>query len=68
MSDYAKAEWCDTADGLYWRFIDKHREFFAANPRLALMPKALDRLDDRRRQRIFSAAETFLAAHTLEAR
>jgi deoxyribodipyrimidine photolyase-related protein len=64
MSDYPKGPWCDTVDGLYWRFIDKHRDFFATNPRLALMPRALDRLDDARKQRIFAAAEQFLAEHT----
>ncbi len=64
MSDYKKAPWCDTVDGLYWRFIDKHRRFFSENPRLALMPKALDRLDGKRRTRIFDAAETFLQEHT----
>ena len=60
MSDYGKGDWCDVVDGLYWRFIDKHRDFFAGNPRLALMPRALDRLAPERRTAIFSAAETFL--------
>ena len=64
MSDYKKGPWCDVVDGLYWRFIDKHRDFFSGNPRLALMPRALDRLDDERRERIFSAAEAFLEEHT----
>ena len=64
MSDYSKGPWCDIVDGLYWRFIDKHRDFFASNARLALMPKALDRLDRERRERIFTAAEDFLAEHT----
>ncbi|MBT8078032.1 MAG: cryptochrome/photolyase family protein, partial [Gammaproteobacteria bacterium] len=64
MSDYGKGDWCDTVDGLYWRFIDRHREFFAGNPRLALMPKALDRLDGERRDRIFAAAESFLDEFT----
>lgn len=64
MSDYGKGDWCDTVDGLYWRFIDKHREFFASNPRLALMPKALDRLNDDRKATIFDAAEAFLDAFT----
>ena len=64
MSDYKKGPWCDVVDGLYWRFIDKHREFFASNPRLALMPRALNRLDDDRRKCIFAAAESFLAEHT----
>ncbi len=64
MSDYGKGPWCDVVDGLYWRFIEKHRDFFSGNPRLALMPRALDRLDADRRSRIFEAAENFLCAHT----
>ncbi|MBT8068602.1 MAG: cryptochrome/photolyase family protein [Gammaproteobacteria bacterium] len=65
MSDYKKGPWCDIVDGLYWRFIAKHREFFSGNPRLALMPKALDRLDEARRTRIFAAADEFLEQHTV---
>ena len=64
MSDYGKGDWCATVDGLYWRFIDKHREFFASNPRLALMPKALDRLETARKTKIFAAAEVFLDTFT----
>ena len=64
MSDYKKGPWCDVVDGLYWRFIDKHREFFAGNPRLAVMPRTLDRLSESRRETIFSAAEDFLEQHT----
>lgn len=64
MSDYGRGDWCDTVDGLYWRFIDKHRAFFEEQPRLALMPKALDRLSGERRERIFSAAEEFLERAT----
>jgi deoxyribodipyrimidine photolyase-related protein len=26
MSDYRRGEWCDVVDGLYWRFVDHHRE------------------------------------------
>lgn len=64
MSDYGKGDWCEVVDGLYWRFIDRHREFFASNPRLALMPRALDRLATERRQRIFSAADDFIKTFT----
>ena len=66
MSDYGKGDWCTTVDGLYWRFIDRHRDFFASNPRLALMPKALDRLDSSRRESIFAAAEAFLQRFTVK--
>jgi len=64
MSDYANGDWCDIVDGLYWRFIDRLRDFFAGNPRLALMPKALDRQKPDRLERIYAAAERFLDEHT----
>jgi len=64
MSDYGKGDWCDVVDGLYWRFIERHRDFFEGNPRLALMPRALDRLDADRQQRIFAAAEEFVEQYT----
>jgi len=60
MSDYRKGEWCDTADGLYWRFVDSHRAFFESNPRMSVMTRSLDKLKPERRERIFSAAEQFL--------
>jgi deoxyribodipyrimidine photolyase-related protein len=65
MSDYPKGPWCDVVDGLYWRFIDKHRDFFESNPRLALMPRAPDRLAGSRRRNIFAALEGFLEEHTV---
>jgi deoxyribodipyrimidine photolyase-related protein len=65
MSDYGSGDWCDVVDGLYWRFIDRHRDFFASNPRLALMPRALDRQSAARLEKIFAAAEAFLEQHTL---
>ena len=64
MSNYKKGEWCDTVDGLYWRFIENNREFFATNPRLALMPQSLDRMNEDRKIKIFSAAEEFINKNT----
>lgn len=60
MSNTSPGPWQETWDGLYWRFIDRHREFFAGNPRLSLMPRQLDRLDPQRRRKIFAAAHRFL--------
>jgi deoxyribodipyrimidine photolyase-related protein len=65
MSNYKKGEWCDAVDGLYWRFIENNREFFATNPRLALMPKSLDKMNEERKIKIFSAAEEFIAKNTV---
>lgn len=64
MSDYGRGDWCDVLDGLYWRFVAKHRTFFAAQPRLAVMVGGLERLAAPRRERIFAAAEAFLARCT----
>ncbi|MGD8810906.1 MAG: cryptochrome/photolyase family protein [Gammaproteobacteria bacterium] len=67
MSDFRRGSWCDVLDGLYWRFVAKHRDFFAGNPRLSMMPRMLDRLDGARTQRIFAAAERFIDEHTCTA-
>ena len=64
MSDYPKGPWCDTVDGLYWRFVDRHRDLFAKNPRLSMMLGALERMDEKRRRAIFSAAERFIERTT----
>jgi deoxyribodipyrimidine photolyase-related protein len=58
-SDYAVGEWCDELDGLYWRFIDENRSFFAKNPRLSAMVGNLDRMDSERKERIFRAGLAF---------
>lgn len=64
MSDYGRGEWCDVLDGLYWRFVAKHRAFFAAQPRLAVLASGLERLAADRKERIFAAAEGFLVRCT----
>jgi deoxyribodipyrimidine photolyase-related protein len=44
MSDYAKGDWCEIWDALYWRFIDRERTFFNSNPRMRVMVSQLDRM------------------------
>ena len=65
MSNFKKGDWCEIVDGLYWKFIEENREFFASNPRLSLMIRALDKLDNDRKLRIFKAADTFIEEKTL---
>ena len=64
MSDYEKGPWCDVVDGLYWRFVEKHMDFFTANPRLAMIARGAARLAPERRARIGKAAESFLETRT----
>lgn len=37
MSDYPAGPWCAIWDALYWRFIDRHSDVFAGNPRMSVM-------------------------------
>lgn len=62
MSDTPPGGWQEIWDGLYWRFIEIHRDRFAANARTTMSVRSLDRLDTARRARIISAAESFLAS------
>jgi len=64
MSDYKKGDWCNVVDGLYWRFVDRHKETLARNPRTAVLPANLKRLTGERRQLLFSAADQFMKQHT----
>ena len=48
MSNYPKGSWTEIWDSLFWRFMNKHREFFAKQPRLHMLcqmakKKALDK-------------------------
>jgi deoxyribodipyrimidine photolyase-related protein len=66
MSDgYTKSEpWCEVLDGLYWRFIHRHRDFFSRNARLSMTLGTLNRMDATRKERIFGKAEQFLESVT----
>lgn len=59
MSDIAKGPWCAVWDALYWRFVDRHADFFAANPRMAVMVRMKDKLGARLREHL-RVAEAFL--------
>jgi deoxyribodipyrimidine photolyase-related protein len=64
MSDYGNGDWAAVMDGLYWRFVARHRRVLATNPRLAMMVRALDRLDAKRAKKIFRLAEDFIEENT----
>lgn len=44
MSDYSKGPWTEIWDALYWRYVDRQREFFGSNPRMRVMVGQLDRM------------------------
>ena len=71
MSDYCKG--CDysvskkTGEGacpfnlLYWHFLNRHRDRFESNHRMAQMYSTWDRMDKDRRETVLSEAEDWLA-------
>ncbi len=64
MSNYSKGDWCDTVDGLYWRFVEKNIKFFESNPRLAVMTRSLTNMNKERKKTIFKSAEEFIERNT----
>jgi deoxyribodipyrimidine photolyase-related protein len=71
MSDYCKG--CaysvskKTGEGacpfnlLYWHFMDRHRDRFAGNPRMAQMYRTWDRMDPDKRETVLAEAGELLA-------
>ncbi len=64
MMDFKKGEWCNIMDGLYWRFINKNRNFFLKNPRLSMMVRIFDKIKIERKKLILSEAEKFINKNT----
>ena len=64
MMDFKKGDWCNTMDGLYWRFINRNRNFFLKNPRLSMMVRIFDKMKTERKKLILSEAEKFINKNT----
>ena len=62
MSDYPKGDWQTAWDGLFWRFMHVHRDFFLRNPRLGMLVKTFDKMPEQKRQLHVNNADRFLDA------
>ncbi len=60
MSDFKKGEWQKVWDGLFWRFMDKHREFFNRNPRMGMLVRTFDKMPAEKKEAHLKHAENFL--------
>ncbi|MEL6253264.1 MAG: cryptochrome/photolyase family protein [Bacteroidota bacterium] len=60
MSDYRKGDWQQIWDALFWRFMHVHRDFFVKNPRLGMLVRNLDKMDDEKRIGLIERADSFL--------
>ena len=64
MMDFKKGDWCQIMDGLYWRFINRNRQFFLKNPRLSMMVRIFDKMKEDRKKLILSEANKFIKYNT----
>lgn len=62
MSDYEKGDWQDTWDGLFWRFMHTHRDFFLSNPRLGMLVRMFDKMSDEKKQNHLTNGEIYLSS------
>ena len=60
MSNYKKGDWQQIWDGLFWRFMDKHRDFFLSNPRLGMLIKTFDKMEKKKKQKLLTSAEKYM--------
>jgi len=60
MSDYEKGPWQQVWDGLFWRFMHVHRNFFLQNPRLGMLIKTFDKMTEEKQQQHLTNAEQYL--------
>ena len=60
MGNWKKGSWQEVWDGLFWRFLHVHRNFFASNPRLGMLLKTFDNMAPEKRSRHLETAENFL--------
>ena len=60
MSNYKNGDWQKAWDGLFWRFMDVHRDFFLSNPRLGMLVRMFDKMDASKQEQHLLNAEAFL--------
>jgi len=60
MSNYKKGEWQAVWDGLFWRFMHTHRDFFLSNPRLGMLVRMFDKMPMEKQQKHLENGEKYL--------
>ncbi|WP_333780775.1 cryptochrome/photolyase family protein [Tenacibaculum pacificus] len=60
MSNYKKGEWQAVWDGLFWRFMHIHRNFFLSNPRLGMLVRMFDKMPIEKQQIHLNNGEKYL--------
>jgi len=61
MSDFRPGRWAEVWSALYWRFLERHRTAFEANPRMVLLLNPLKRMAGEKISELGRTADRFLA-------
>ena len=62
MGNYEKGNWQQVWDGLFWRFMHVHRDFFLQNARLGMLVGTFDKMSDDKRTHHLKYAEEYLSS------
>ncbi|MFY0591168.1 cryptochrome/photolyase family protein [Roseivirga sp.] len=60
MSNYKKGDWQTVWDGLFWRFMHVNRDFFLQNPRLGMLVRTFDKMNEEKRTGHLENGQAFL--------
>ncbi len=60
---HAYSNWQELWDALFWRFIDKNRQYLQSNPRLGMMVITYDKMNAEKRERLTRIASEHLKNH-----
>jgi deoxyribodipyrimidine photolyase-related protein len=60
LGDYPKGIWTEIWDGLFWRFMHVHRDFFLKNPRMVVLVNTFDKMSEEKRKKHIDVAEDYL--------
>jgi len=62
MSNYEKGDWQQVCNGLFWRFMHLHRDFFLQNPRLGMLIGTFDKMSKEKKDAHLVNAEKYLSS------
>jgi deoxyribodipyrimidine photolyase-related protein len=66
MSNYPKGDWQVIWDGLFWKFVWNHQDFFKKNPRTNMLLHTLNKMSDEKKESLFEAADLFITEKLTE--
>ena len=62
MSNYTKGSWQKIWDSLFWRFMNVHRDFFLKNPRMGMLIRSFDKMDEAKQNELMKTANEYLSS------